>query len=175
MKKHIGLFMAAILMLGVVGCGKEDDKTTTDNTQPLEKTTILQAEAPTEGEEIAVITTSMGEIKLRFFPSEAPKAVENFTTHAKDGYYDGVTFHRVIADFVVQGGDPTGTGAGGESIWEEDFEDEISPNLHFFRGALAMANKGTDTNSSQFFMVQSQMACRMFWIKSSKQETRALI
>ena len=160
MKRYIGLFMAAILMLGVVGCGKEDDKTATDpdNTQPLEKTTALQLQAPTEGEEIAVITSSMGEIKLRFFPSEAPKAVENFITHAKEGYYDGLTFHRVIEEFMIQTGDPTGTGGGGESIWGEEFEDEISPNLHFFKGALAMANRGANTNGSQFFIVHCNVS-----------------
>lgn len=75
-----------------------------------------------EGEEIAVITVKgYGEIKVRFFPDEAPKAVENFTTHAKEGYYDGLTFHRVIADFMIQGGDPKGDGTGGESIWGEGF------------------------------------------------------
>ncbi|MBR2851032.1 MAG: peptidylprolyl isomerase [Anaerotignum sp.] len=111
---------------------------------------------PEEGEEIAVITTSEGVVKMRFFPEEAPKAVENFKTLAKDGYYDGLTFHRVINDFMVQTGDPTATGRGGESCWGEDFETEVSGKLHFYRGAVAMANAGPDTNGSQFFIVQQK-------------------
>ena len=97
----------------------------------------------------------MGDITVRFFKDEAPKAVENFITHAKEGYYDGLTFHRVINDFMIQGGDPKGDGTGGESIWGTKFEDEFSDNLHNFRGALSMANAGTNTNGSQFFIVQS--------------------
>ncbi|PWM07452.1 MAG: hypothetical protein DBX98_02925, partial [Clostridiales bacterium] len=88
---------------------------------------ITQLDQPEKGEEIAVIHTSMGDIKVKFFPDEAPKAVENFKTLAKDGYYDGITFHRVINDFMIQGGDPTGTGTGGESIYGGAFEDEFSP------------------------------------------------
>lgn len=110
---------------------------------------FAQADGPT-----AVIKTSMGDITVQLYPNEAPKAVENFITHAKAGYYDGITFHRVINDFMIQGGDPTGTGRGGESIWGESFEDEFSSSLHNFRGALSMANSGTDTNGSQFFIVQ---------------------
>jgi cyclophilin family peptidyl-prolyl cis-trans isomerase len=103
--------------------------------------------------EIAVIKTNMGIIELELFPKEAPKAVENFTKLANKGYYDGVTFHRVIDNFMIQGGDPTGTGRGGESIWGESFKDEISPNLKFDKaGILAMANAGPNTNGSQFFI-----------------------
>ncbi|MEG0895608.1 MAG: peptidylprolyl isomerase, partial [Oscillospiraceae bacterium] len=86
----------------------------------------------------------------------APKTVENFTTHAKNGYYDNVTFHRVINEFMIQGGDPEGTGTGGESIWGGYFEDEFSPKARNFNGALSMANIGqADTNSSQFFIVNA--------------------
>ena len=113
-----------------------------------------QLEEPQKGEEIAVITTSLGEIKVKFCPLEAPKAVENFISLSKKGYYNGLTFHRVISDFMIQGGDPEGTGTGGESIWGKDFEDEFSPNMYHFRGALAMANSGADTNGSQFYIVQ---------------------
>ncbi|MDD3570782.1 MAG: peptidylprolyl isomerase [Lachnospiraceae bacterium] len=113
-----------------------------------------QLEAPQKGEEIAVITTSLGEIKVKFCPIEAPKAVENFISLSKKGYYNGITFHRVINNFMIQGGDPEGTGLGGESIWGKDFEDEFSPNMYHFRGALAMANSGADTNGSQFYIVQ---------------------
>lgn len=107
------------------------------------------------GEEIATMKTSMGVIKLRFFPQYAPLAVENFITHAKAGYYDGVIFHRVIPEFMIQGGDPEGSGMGGESIWGKAFADEFSFNLWNFRGALSMANAGANTNGSQFFIVQA--------------------
>lgn len=104
---------------------------------------------------IAVIKTDKGDIKVRLFPEEAPKAVENFVTHAENGYYDGLIFHRVIKDFMIQGGDPKGTGTGGESIWGKPFADEFSSELHNFRGALSMANAGPNTNGSQFFIVQA--------------------
>lgn len=117
-------------------------------------TEITQLDPPAEGEEIAVIHTNMGDIKVKFFEEEAPKAVENFKTLAKEGYYDGIIFHRVINDFMIQGGDPTGTGTGGESSYGAPFEDEFSPNLYNFRGALSMANSGMNTNGSQFFIVQ---------------------
>ena len=107
------------------------------------------------GDTFATIKTNMGEIKIKLFPAEAPKTVENFTTHAKNGYYDGLIFHRVIKDFMIQGGDPTGTGMGGESIWEHSFEDEFDVKLHNIKGALSMANAGPNTNGSQFFIVQA--------------------
>lgn len=97
--------------------------------------------------------TTLGDISLALFPEQAPKTVENFLTHAKDGYYDGVIFHRVIPDFMIQAGDPTGTGRGGESIWGEPFADEFSQELFNFKGALSMANAGPNTNGSQFFIV----------------------
>ncbi len=115
-----------------------------------------QLESPDEGEEIAVMHTSMGDITMRFFPEAAPKAVENFLTHAKDGYYDGVVFHRVINDFMIQGGDPTATGMGGESVNGESFEDEFSNKLFNIRGSVSMANSGRDTNGSQFFINQAK-------------------
>ena len=124
---------------------------------------ITQLDQPEKGEEIAVIHTSMGDIKVKFFPDEAPKAVENFKTLAKDGYYDGITFHRVINDFMIQGGDPTGTGTGGESIYGGAFEDEFSPDLYNFRGALSMANSGMNTNGSQFFIVQKPVIQDGYW------------
>ena len=107
------------------------------------------------GDTLETIKTNMGEIKIKLFPAEAPKTVENFTTHAKNGYYDGLIFHRVIKDFMIQGGDPTGTGMGGESIWEHSFEDEFDVKLHNIKGALSMANAGPNTNGSQFFIVQA--------------------
>ena len=125
--------------------------------------TITQLDPPAQGEEIAVMHTSMGDIKIKFFPEEAPKAVENFKTLAKEGYYDGITVHRVINDFMIQGGDPTGTGSGGESMYGEYFEDEFSPNLYNFRGALSMANAGPNTNGSQFFIVQAKTVTEGYW------------
>ena len=99
------------------------------------------------------IHTNLGDTDIELFPEYAPKTVENFLTHAKDGYYDGVIFHRVIPDFMIQGGDPTGTGRGGESIWGHTFEDEFSRDLFNLKGALSMANAGPGTNGSQFFIV----------------------
>ena len=104
----------------------------------------------------AVIKTNRGDMTFVLLDEAAPKAVENFITHAKNGYYDGLIFHRVIADFMIQGGDPTGTGMGGESIWGEPFADEFSPQARNFRGALSMANAGPGTNGSQFFVVQAK-------------------
>lgn len=115
---------------------------------------LEQLELPEKGEEIVVMETNYGIIKMRLFPGVAPKAVENFKTHVENGYYDGLTFHRVIDGFMIQGGDPLGTGVGGESIWGEPFEDEFHINYHNFRGALSMANAGPNTNGSQFFIVQ---------------------
>ncbi len=109
---------------------------------------------------VLTLETSEGTIKIRLFPEQAPKAVENIVTHAKEGYYDGLTFHRVIKDFMIQGGDPEGTGAGGESIFGEPFEDEFTDLLHNFRGSLSMANAGYTTNGSQFFIVQNPSAIK---------------
>ena len=107
------------------------------------------------GDQIAIMKTNMGDIEFLLFPEVAPKAVENFTSLAKQGYYNGIIFHRVIKDFMIQGGDPTGTGMGGESVWGKSFEDEFSEEARNFRGALSMANAGPNTNSSQFFIVQA--------------------
>ena len=114
-----------------------------------------QLKTAAAGDIVATMKTNMGEIKIKLFPKEAPKTVENFVTHAKNGYYNGLIFHRVIKDFMIQGGDPTGTGMGGESIWGRSFEDEFDPALHNLRGALSMANAGPNTNGSQFFIVQA--------------------
>lgn len=114
-----------------------------------------QLDKPSAGEEVAILHTTMGDISMRFFPEAAPKAVENFITHAKDGYFDGLTFHRVINNFMIQGGDPKGDGTGGESIYGKSFEDEFSNKLFNIRGSVAMANSGADTNGSQFFINQA--------------------
>ena len=112
---------------------------------------IETVEGPT-----ATIKTNHGDMRIKLFPDHAPKTVANFIALSKDGYYDGVIFHRIIKDFMIQGGDPTGTGMGGESIYGESFEDEFSEELYNVRGALSMANAGPNTNGSQFFIVQNQ-------------------
>ena len=118
--------------------------------------TFLNFESVKSGDTIVTIRTNRGDIRVKMLPEAAPKAVENFVTHAKNGYYDGIIFHRVIRDFMIQGGDPTGTGMGGESIWGRPFEDEFDVELRNFRGALSMANAGPCTNGSQFFIVQAK-------------------
>ncbi|MEX0380281.1 peptidylprolyl isomerase [Leuconostoc sp. MS02] len=105
---------------------------------------------------VAIFKTNQGEIQVKLFADITPKTVENFTTHAKNGYYDNGIFHRVIRDFMIQGGDPDGTGMGGQSIWGGNFEDEFSDELLNVRGALSMANAGPNTNGSQFFIVQTK-------------------
>lgn len=112
-------------------------------------------------ERVVKMVTNKGDITIRLYPKYAPLAVENFLTHSENGYYDGVLFHRVIEDFMIQTGDPGShdpsvAGRGGESIWGEPFDDEFSPGLAHFRGALSMANPGRpNMNGSQFFIVQS--------------------
>ncbi|MDM8331846.1 peptidylprolyl isomerase [Limosilactobacillus pontis] len=104
----------------------------------------------------AIIKTNLGTIEVQLFEKLATKTVKNFVELVKKGYYDGVTFHRVIPDFMIQGGDPTGTGRGGESIYGHPFEDEFSEQLFNFNGALSMANAGPNTNGSQFFIVSNE-------------------
>ncbi|MFL2070456.1 peptidylprolyl isomerase [Leuconostoc mesenteroides] len=104
---------------------------------------------------VAIFKTNKGDIRIKLFSDIAPKTVENFITHAKNGYYNNGIFHRVISDFMIQGGDPEGTGMGGESIWGGSFEDEFSDRLFNTYGALSMANAGPNTNGSQFFIVQA--------------------
>ena len=116
----------------------------------------IQLSTPQKGDTLAVMHTNMGNIKIKLFPEKAPKTVENFVTHSKNGYYNGLKFHRVINDFMIQGGDPRGNGTGGESIWGGSFPDEFDPELHNLRGALSMANSGPNTNGSQFFIVQAR-------------------
>ncbi len=104
-----------------------------------------------------VLETNQGSIEIKLMPDVAPKACENFTKLVEKGYYNGLIFHRVIKGFMVQGGDPTGTGSGGESIWGKPFEDEVSSGVRFDKaGILAMANAGPNTNGSQFFITTAQ-------------------
>ena len=99
-----------------------------------------------------ILETTQGNIELELFADIAPLAVENFTTHVKNGYYNGIAFHRIIRNFMIQGGDPTETGRGGESIWKKDFKDEYKNKTFNKAGILAMANRGPHTNGSQFFI-----------------------
>jgi peptidyl-prolyl cis-trans isomerase B (cyclophilin B) len=152
--KNVKLFILIILItISLIGC--KNNQESKENNQGGMNLTLEQLQLPEAGEEIAIIKTNYGDIKLRLFPEIAPKAVENFKTHSNDGYYNGVIFHRVIKDFMIQGGDPNGTGMGGESIWGTPFQDEFDLNHRNIRGALSMANAGPNTNGSQFFIVQN--------------------
>ncbi len=153
--KLLCLTLVGVLMLCVLtACGGNGVKTVYEN-----ETYGFQLNAPKEGDTIAIMHTDKGDIYLRFFPEAAPKAVENFLTHASQKYYDGLTFHRVVKEFMIQGGDPNGNGTGGESIYTDNvhktFEDEFDAKLLNLRGALAMANSGEDSNGSQFFINQA--------------------
>ena len=109
---------------------------------------LVEAKAP-----VVVLETNVGNIELKLYPKVAPLAVKNFTTHVKNGYYNGLIFHRIIKDFMIQGGDPRGNGTGGKSIWGKPFKDEFAPNVVFDKPyLLAMANAGPQTNGSQFFI-----------------------
>jgi peptidyl-prolyl cis-trans isomerase B (cyclophilin B) len=149
--RKIGFLLLTVLLLVVLSaCGKGTDK---EQTKEVDGYPQLSTEVA-DNEEVVVMNTTLGQIKVKLFPDIAPKTVENFLTHAKEGYYDGVIFHRVMDEFMIQGGDPTGTGRGGESIYGDSFEDEFSDSVFHFRGALAMANAGPNSNGSQFFIVQ---------------------
>lgn len=161
-----GAILMSAMIFSLPGC--KSDKTE-DNTLSTSSAKVgYQLEMPAEGEEIAVINSSEGAFKVRFFPEVAPKAVENFKSLSKKGYYDNMTFHRIIKDFMVQGGDPTGTGAGGESIWGENFEDEFSSSLFNITGSLAMANRGPNTNGSQFFINNQDPKAFQGWENSER-------
>ena len=163
-RKYLAVF-AAVLMLAacLVGCGEDENKDAEPNTPSgngvstvyADKEVGFQLDKPAAGDTVAIMHTSMGDVSIRFFPEAAPKAVENFTTHAKNGYYNGLSFHRVIKDFMIQGGDPKGDGTGGKSIWGSAFEDEFDQKLLNLRGSLSMANSGANTNGSQFFINQA--------------------
>jgi len=173
------IIITIIMIVGLfvfTGC-KEDSKITTgnktSNTSSKETNTNQDKNAipkidykaaaekqmaiPENGETIAIIKVkNFGEIKVKFFADVAPKAVENFTTHAKNGYYDGLTFHRVINEFMIQGGDPTGTGFEGESIWGTGFGTELSKELVPYKGSLCMAMSSKPNSiGSQFFITQA--------------------
>lgn len=152
-------FLYLILVSFLIGCSscsssKETEKNQTKNiTQKTEKTIMADTSETQDSVLVATIKTNMGNIEIELFEKQAPKTVENFVGLAEKGYYKNVIFHRVINNFMIQGGDPTGTGRGGESLWGGKFEDEIDSSLTFDApGYLAMANAGPNTNGSQFFI-----------------------
>lgn len=146
--KKILVFAALALFIGCnqKSMNEENNQTTTNS----ENTKV---ETKNDTMTVAVFNTNMGKFEVELYPDKTPKTVENFTGLAEKGYYKGVIFHRVIPNFMIQGGDPTGTGRGGESIWGKSFEDEVNTGLEFDSpGILAMANAGPNTNGSQFFI-----------------------
>lgn len=171
MKKIIIFLAAAALLLTLASCEVKPPEPSNlggnnppDVSSPSKITDIvkgdtsdmaIQLQPPKDGDTIVSIETNMGTMKAIVYPEFAPKAVENFITHASEGYYDGVIFHRIIENFMIQGGDPDGTGYGGESIWGEDFDIEVCSELHHLKGALCMARRGDTTvsQSSQFYIV----------------------
>lgn len=158
MKKSLWSLMLLASAVVLAACGSSGEQQETSGTEPAPTEEVQgypQLEPGITDETVVELNTSEGTIRIRLFPEIAPKAVENFLGHAESGYYEGVIFHRVIEDFMLQTGDPTGTGGGGESIYGEPFEDEFSDQLFNFRGALSMANAGPGTNGSQFFIVQA--------------------
>ncbi len=153
------LYIASLLFLSITaGCNSSSDQKISEQ-QPTTKSESNEMTNQTAGSDsilVAVIRTNMGTIELELFEKQTPKTVENFAGLAKNGYYNGVIFHRVIDGFMIQGGDPTGTGKGGESLWGGKFEDEIVPTLrHDSPGILSMANAGPNTNGSQFFITHA--------------------
>lgn len=135
--------------------GFEEGATAPVVNQKPGRTALSQLDIPVAGDLVAVMKTSLGDIHIKLLPQEAPKAVENFKGLVDQGYYNNLIFHRVIPDFMIQSGDPLGTGYGGKSFWGTPFADEFSSMAHNFRGALSMANSGANSNGSQFFIVQS--------------------
>lgn len=165
MKRKTGIFTAAAVLMSACmmlsACKGEstiqEDTTTADGNENTTEAVIHNFEKPQPGEKIAVITVEgYGEIKIKLFPEYAEKGVENFVGLAEMGYYDELIFHRIIPDFMNQGGDPKGNGTGGKSIWGESFDGGTPEGLYHFSGAVAYANSGsTATNGSQFYIVNT--------------------
>lgn len=154
---------SCVVAAGLTSCGKEievdvsEGNSVSDNNSSSKSnsSSVANFTAPENGEQIIIMKIKdRGEVKIKLFPEYADKGVENFVELAKQGYYDGLTFHRVINDFMIQGGDPEGTGRGGSSIWGEKFEGGTDSHLIHASGAVVYANSGaTSTNGSQFFIV----------------------
>ena len=146
--KTIILSLLTLLTLNFSACSSDkvvnSVKTIVDTSPTATKTDVSHP--------FVILQTTKGDLEIELFPEVAPLAVENFMTHIKNGYYNKVAFHRIIKDFMIQGGDPTETGRGGESIWHKDFKDEFKDKTFDKPGILAMANRGPFTNGSQFFI-----------------------
>ncbi|EGA91132.1 WD repeat-containing peptidylprolyl isomerase [Planococcus donghaensis MPA1U2] len=172
MKKTIIVPILVASLLGACSDKQAEPSTeTTTETSQVEVEGYPQlSQEVAEDEALVELNTSMGTMKIKLFPEIAPKTVENFLTHAEKGYYDGLTFHRVIENFMLQTGDPSGTGGGGESIYGAPFEDEFNDHLVNIRGALSMANAGPGTNGSQFFIVQAPEVTEDMFKKEYPQE-----
>lgn len=143
------LMIVCIIVFGVLACkGQESDQEKSQETQTKQESKEMT---------VAIIKTNLGTFELELYSEQTPITVENFVGLAESGYYNGIIFHRVIENFMIQGGDPTGTGRGGASLWGKPFADEIVPSLTFDEpGILAMANSGPNTNGSQFFITVAQ-------------------
>ncbi len=188
MKKVCSLIILVILMFTLTGCSsKSENKANTTSTKNASKQNSVsntskvnsesskydnadyvasaekQMSMPEVGEMVAILhIKNFGDVKVKFFEDIAPKAVENFVTHAKNGYYNGLTFHRVVDEFMIQGGDPEGNGTGGESIWGEGFGTEVDSRLVPYRGSLCMAMSMLPNSiGSQFFITQAHYSSQM--------------
>ncbi len=145
MKTKLLLILSLLTLFTFNACSSEH------KSAPQQKAQVEKAQVNTKNP-LVVLQTSKGDLEIELYPDVAPLAVENFMTHIKEGYYNGVAFHRIIKDFMIQGGDPTESGRGGESIWHKDFKDEFKDKVFDSAGILAMANRGPATNGSQFFI-----------------------
>lgn len=187
MKKILNFIVVALMLSSILfcfsGCSQESDNEvnipksskakntlSTNSTQKNNTETVnykanaeKQMAMPNVGDTVATFhVKNFGDIKVKFFADVAPKAVENFVTHAKNGYYNGLTFHRVMEEFMIQGGDPEGNGTGGESIWGTGFGTELDESLVPYRGALCMAMSSLPNSiGSQFFIVQANYSEQM--------------
>ncbi len=167
LKKALAYIMCLVSVSACfVSCGNvkenndnKDNTSVTESAADVQSVPVANFTAPEKGDTIIIMNVrDYGEVRFRLFPEYAEKGVENFVELAKKGYYDGLTFHRVISDFMIQGGDPNGNGTGGESIWGGKFEGGTDPHLIHATGALAYANSGsTAANGSQFYVVTGRI------------------
>ncbi|MDD5751464.1 MAG: peptidylprolyl isomerase, partial [Candidatus Peribacteraceae bacterium] len=157
MQKRFYLFLIPLFALALlVGCAPREQETPTAPVRKEGNPIGFDGQL-LSGKHTVILKTSEGDITLELDADKAPKTVTNFVVLARAGYYNGLTFHRVIPDFMIQGGDPNGNGTGGESVFGPTFEDEIQGNdLPMERGMIAMANRGPDTNGSQFFIITKE-------------------
>ena len=151
MYRELILFLFSFTLVACGGMNSENKNQNISTNDQKEISTMTELKKDTIT--VAVIQTTMGTIELELFADKAVKTVQNFVGLAEKKYYNGIIFHRVIDNFMIQGGDPAGTGSGGESIWGKPFEDEVKTGLkHNSEGILSMANAGPNTNGSQFFI-----------------------